>query len=139
MSSDPSSEKYVVSVGMHVVVDLILEDGSERLEFDIVPDDLADFSHGFLGMGTPLAQAINGHPENSSIPYHIDDTHEVRIIRVQPSESAPSKEILARRQEVIRKAVEQSDRTNAMIFASSFSGKWGDYDPTGFIEEEEKK
>jgi hypothetical protein len=31
----------------------------------------------------------------------------------------------------MRQAVEQADRTNAMNFASSFSGKWGDYDPQG--------
>lgn len=139
MSTNPPSKQLRVSPGKHVVVDLVLKDGTERLEFDIVPDESADFTHGFLGIGTPLAQAILGYAEGSRVAYNADDAYEVHIIRVKPSEAAPSEDIQARRQEVIRKAIEQSDRTNAMIFASSFSGKWGDYDPTGFIDEEEKK
>ena len=54
-------EELTVRTGMHVIVDLIdASDRCERLEFDIVPDQVADFARGFLGEGTPLAQAIWG-------------------------------------------------------------------------------
>ncbi len=35
-----------VSVGMHVVIDLVLVNGTERYELDIVPDENADFTRG---------------------------------------------------------------------------------------------
>lgn len=31
----------------------------------------------------------------------------------------------------MRKAVAEVERRDAILFASSFSGKWGDYDPSG--------
>jgi hypothetical protein len=43
----------------------------------------------------------------------------------------------ARRQEVIDKAVSESDRTNALNFASSFSSKWGGYEPAGIEDWEQ--
>lgn len=126
--------------GKHVIINFLLDRGDEeRFEFDIVPDEMADFKLGFLGEGTPLAAAIAGQPAGKVIPYEQDDIRAVQILDVQPARSALPKEVKARREETIRKAVDASDRANAMIFASSFSGKWGDYDPTGFIEEEEDK
>jgi hypothetical protein len=141
MDNNPASpqEQLRASLGMHVVVDLVFKDGGDRLEFDIVPDNQADFSHGFLGVGTPLAQAVLGRTAHSVIPYKVDDGLEVRILSVSPSQKAPSEDAQARHEELIRKAIEHSDRTNAMIFASSFSGKWGDYDPTGFAEDDSEK
>ncbi len=124
-------------IGMHILADLVSPDGVERLEFDIVPDENADFKLGYLGIGTPLARAIQGRKAGQTVPYHAGGATGVRLISVSPAEKPPSQDIAARRQETIRKAVDQSDRTNAMIFASSFSGKWGDYDPTGFTGEEE--
>jgi hypothetical protein len=121
---------------MHVIIELGLQEGeTERLEFDLVPNEKADFSHGFLGNGTLLAQAITGYPAGQVIPYRAGDAREIRILEVTPSQNTPPEDVQARREEIIRKAIDQSDRTNAMIFASSFSGKWGDYDPTGFTEE----
>jgi hypothetical protein len=124
---------------MHVVVDLILQEGVDRLEFDIVADSQADYSHGFLGEGTPLARAILGRSAHSVIPYKVNDSLEIHVLSVTPSQTAPPADVQKRHEEVVRKALEQSDRTNAMIFASSFSGKWGDYDPTGFLEDENTK
>lgn len=43
----------------------------------------------------------------------------------------------ARRQEVIDKAVSESDRTNTLNFASSFSSKWGGYEPAGIEDWEQ--
>ncbi len=103
----------------------------ERLELVIVPDELADFSAGFLGQGTLLAQAILGEPVGRSVPYFAGDAQSVTILSASPTSKTPDQETTARRQERMRQAVEQSDRTSAMIFASSFSGKWGDYDPQG--------
>jgi hypothetical protein len=139
MEKNPSEsqESLKVSLGMHVVVDLVFQDGVDRLEFELVPDDQADFSHGFLGIGTPLAQAILDRPAHSVIPYQVNDGREVHIISVSPSQKNPAEDARKRHEEVIRKAIDHSDRTNAMIFASSFSGKWGDYDPTGFFEEDD--
>ncbi len=86
-------------------------------------------------MSTPLSTAIMGSSAGATLPYKVNDTLEVRIISVAPSQSAPPEGVQARRDEILRKAIDLSDRTNAMIFASSFSGKWGDYDPTGFLDE----
>ena len=125
--------------GRHVAIAFLLEGGEERLEFDIVPDEQADFQRGFLGEGTPLARAIAGQPVGVEVPYQQADIHAVRILEVSPARSAPPKDVKARREETLRKAVDASDRANAMIFASSFSGKWGDYDPTGFLDDEEEQ
>lgn len=125
----------VVSVGKHVEIQLVHANGVDELAFDIVTDDQADFARGYLGEGTPLAQAILGHSAGSTLPYNAGDTTEVRIIQVGPAASPPPGDVQARRDAVIRRAIDQSDRTNAMIFASSFSGKWGDYDPTAFGED----
>ena len=125
-------------VGMHVDLVLITETGTEPLAVDIVPDSSADFARGFLGEGTPLAQAIQGKAAGNTVPYHAGDIHTVKILSVQPSTSLPPPDVAERREATIRKAVDESDRTNAIIFASSFSGKWGDYDPDGIGKTWEK-
>jgi hypothetical protein len=122
--------------GAHVDLELIdVSGGREALSFDIVPDKLADFKNGFLGEKTPLAQAISGHFAGEHVPYRVDEIVEIHILDVQRSQVSPDKDIEARRQAALRKAVRQSDLTNAVLFASSFNGKWGDYDPTGLTEE----
>ena len=125
--------------GTHVTLELITESGEvEQLEFDLVPDRSADFARGFLGESTPLAQAILGQPAGSTVLYQNADIRAVRILAVTPGKAVPE-DAEARRQETLRKAVRQSDATNAILFASSFSGKWGDYDPTGLGEDEDDK
>ena len=136
MDSKTSEPKmYLVDLGMKVLLDLVMIEGSERLDIEIVPDDYADFTLGYLGIGTPLAETILGKKAGDSIPYLVEGGVEVRILKVIPSQKSPPKEVAERRQATIRKAVDQSDHTNAVMFASSFSGKWGDYDP-GAIEDE---
>jgi hypothetical protein len=131
--SDTPSQ--TVQPGLLVQVEIAYHPGAElekeRLEFVIVPDELADFNAGFLGQGTPLAQAILGEPVGSAVPYFNGDALSVTILAASPTSRVPSQETAVRRQERYRQALEQSDRTSAMIFASSFSGKWGDYDPQG--------
>ena len=126
------SESYSVQPGAQVQVELTYEKDREILAFVIVSDDQADFSAGFLGEGTPLAQAILGHTAGELLPYRAGDARSVRILEVQPgADTGPQEDVAARREEKLRQAVEQARRTDAMIFATSFSGKWGDYDPQG--------
>jgi hypothetical protein len=125
-----------IDTGVHVELELVDRSGErERLAFDIVPDRSADFANGFLGEGTPLAQAIRGHRVGEIVPYRTGDVVEARLLVVTPGVVRQSTDVEARRQETIRKAVQQSDLTNAVVFASSFSGKWGDYDPSGLLED----
>ncbi len=129
-----SSENKTVSVGSHVEIELVYLGGSDILAFDIVLDEQADFARGYLGAGTPLARAILGRPALSMIPYSVGDATEIRIRQISSAASPPPADVQERRQAVIRAAIDYSDRTNALIFASSFTGKWGDYDPTGFVD-----
>jgi hypothetical protein len=131
MDKAAASRLPVVQVGYEVLVELVTEEGTEQMQFDIVLDEFADFSLGFLGAHTPLARAILGQPVGAEVPYRQGDALSVRILAAAPSSRAPQTDVAERRQEVLRKAVEQSDMTSAMIFASSFTGKWGDYDPQG--------
>lgn len=131
----PNQKMESADLGMKVEIDLVMVDGSEKLEVEIVPDNFADFSLGYLGISTPLAQSILGKKTGDTIPYLVEGGIEVRILRVTPSQQSPPKEVAERRQAKIRKALDQSDRTNAILFASSFSGKWGDYDPDAVSDE----
>ena len=48
--------ELTATCGTHVAIELLdASGGRERLEFDIVPDAVADLAKGFLGEGTPLA------------------------------------------------------------------------------------
>jgi hypothetical protein len=101
----------------------------ERLEIDIVPDEAADFSQGFLGASTPLAKMLLGERAGCTIPYLKDDIFAIEILRVEPSIDKPPDHIQESRQSRMDKVKQEVEHTNAVIFASSFSGKWGDYDP----------
>ena len=131
----PPDTPITVQPGLQVQVEIAYTPGAEiekeRLEIVIVPDELADFPAGFLGQGTPLAQAILGEPLGRVVSYFTGDALSVTILSITTTSKIPNPETALRRQERYRQALEQSDRTNAMIFASSFSGKWGDYDPQG--------
>ena len=132
-----AAKPLLAKVGTHVTLELITEGGeSEQLEFDLVPDRSADFERGYLGESTPLAQAILGQPVGRPLLYQNADIRAVRILAITPGQ-AVLEDAEARRQETLRKAVRQSESTNAILFASSFSGKWGDYDPTGLDEDPE--
>ncbi|MEW5871549.1 MAG: GreA/GreB family elongation factor [Chloroflexota bacterium] len=135
-----SSEKKTTLVwsGMRVQVEILYEEGPEQMTLVIVPDAQADFSRGLLGEGTPLAKALLGQPVGGRVPYHQGDARWVRILAAGPAEETPGTLVAAERQERLRRNLEQIDRTNAIVFASSFSGKWGDYDPQG-IENWEKQ
>ncbi len=121
-----------VAIGSHVEVELIGESGvSERLAFDIVPDDEADFASGFLGVGTALARAVLGRRAGNVVPYRVGDMLEVRILTVAASVRTPTEDVAASRQVTIQKAISQSDLADAVRFALAVDVKWGDYDPEG--------
>jgi hypothetical protein len=130
------TQPLAVQPGMLVRVVVFYETGDEQISLVIVPDEQADFAAGFLGAGTPLAQAILGEKAGTKVPYFNGDAMGVQILSVEKTDLSPDEDTAARRERKLRLAVEQSERTNAMMFASSFSGKWGDYDP-GAVDREE--
>lgn len=124
-----------VGPGTHVEVELMDEAGNtEHLAFDIVPDPQADFAHGFLGIGTPLAQAILGQPMGIAVPYRVGDMVQARILSVTLDVRAPSGDVEAKRQAVLRQALAQAEQVSDMAFALAVGSKWGDYDPGGAKE-----
>lgn len=128
MMSQASS--LTVGLGTHVEVDLLDEKGaSERLAFDLVPDEQADFANGFLGAGTPLAQAIGGKSAGELVAYRLGDVISVRLVTVTPAVRVQGEDVAARRQAVIQRAVAESERISDMVFALAVGSKWGDYDP----------
>jgi hypothetical protein len=119
-----------ISVGCHVELNLLDREGKkDQLSIDIVPDESADFSHGFLGVGTPLAKILLGEKAGVVIPYLKDDIFAIEILRVSPTIVKPPDDVQEKRKTKIEQTLHEVEHTNAVVFASSFSGKWGDYDP----------
>jgi len=117
-----------VGLGTHVEVELIDQQGNrEPMTFDLVREQMADMERGLLGETTPLAKAIRGKAVGSIVPYNMGDIRRVRIVSVRPSALEDPVDAEARRQAILKKAIDDAERTNAEMFASSFTGKWGDY------------
>ena len=115
-------------LGTHVALELIDSQGQvEPISIDIVPAKAADLDQGLIGANTPIAKAIRGKTAGSTVPYGLGDIHSIRIVTVTPSEVVVTEDGAERRQAVLNKARTDAERTNAEIFAASFSGKWGDY------------
>ncbi len=122
----------LVALGTRVEVELISELGdSEQLTFDLVPDRAADFTAGFLGSGTPLAQAIMGRPAGSVVPYRVGDMAEVHILAVALSERRAAEDAAEARQALTQEAVERAKLDEMVQLALTVNVKWGDYDPEG--------
>jgi hypothetical protein len=121
--------------GCRVAVELVNSDGSrEKMAFQIVPDEAADFLRGYLGEGTPLAR----HTAGERLNYQADDIAEVIILGVDVADSGPDKSVAERREAALRKALKQTELANMIAFAASFNSKWGDYDPQSLTDEWEK-
>jgi hypothetical protein len=104
------------------------EGEAEKLAFDIVPDAQADYYAGYLGESTPLAKAIMGCRVGNVVVYKAgEEACKVRILSIQPAAGKPGGEADARRA-AVQQAREQIAKTDAMIFASTVEGKWGEYD-----------
>jgi hypothetical protein len=127
----------IIKVGSQVELNLLDRTGKkDRLSFDIVPDEAADFSQGFLGESTPMARIILGEREGIIIPYLKDDIFAIEVLSVTQSTRTPLTDVQDKRQSNMKKAIRDIEHTNAVIFASSFSGKWGDYDPDSIPSDE---
>ncbi len=134
------TQTNVVNIGSHIELHFIDREGKkEKLSFDIVPDEAADFSHGYLGAGTPLAKALVGEKAGVTIPYLKDDIYAIEILSVTPSKNKSFDNTQEKRQAKLNKAIHEVEHTSAVVFASSFSGKWGDYDPDSLPKEDEQK
>ena len=135
-SSAPRYDPHpgLVALGTRVEVEMVSELGdSERLTFDIVPDRAADFTAGFLGAGTPLAQAIMGRPAGSVVPYRVGDLTEVHILAVALSERHAAGDAAEARQALTQEAVERAKLDEMVQLALTVNVKWGDYDPEGIV------
>ena len=139
LESFESRPAVTVWNGYRVVVDLIDQQGAgERLAFQIVPDELADFLQGYLGEGTPLGRAIIGRKVGERIEYLADDIVAVQIVGAELANTGPDDSVPERRLESLRKALRQTELANMIAFAASFNSKWGDYDPKSLSDEWEQ-
>ena len=130
---------HTIWSGYRVAVDLVSVDGSiERLAFQIVPDELADFLQGYLGEGTPLGKTIVGRRVGARVDYRVEDIVEVRIVGAELADTGPDESVPERRLETLRKALKQTELANMIAFAASFNSKWGDYDPKSLSDEWEQ-
>jgi len=135
------NHSHLAQVGLstHVEIDLIDEQGrAERMAFDLVPASQADMDRGLLSADAPLGKAVRGKFVGALVSYQMGDIRQVRIVSVAPATITAPPDAEARRAAVLEKARAAAERTNAQMFASSFSGKWGDYDPDGVEEWEEE-
>jgi hypothetical protein len=110
----------------------------ERLTFDLVPDEQADYQSGFLGASTPLAQAILGEKIGIAIPYFTDELMTVEILSIQESTRRPETKAASQREATLKDAQDQIEFTNAVLFAASVDTKWGEYDADGLDYEQWK-
>lgn len=126
-----------VEFGSQVEVELIDQAGeTERMAFTIASALAADLARGLLGENTPLARAIIGQPVGSAVTYTMGDIRNVRIVSAKAAPSLALGDAEARRAVILHKARAAAERTNAEMFAASFSGKWGDYDAEGMTDED---
>lgn len=135
MSEEAQVPRYepppgLVALGTEVAVELISREGDvERLTFDIVPEQAADFDAGFLAITTPLARAIVGRSAGMDVPYRMGDVVRVRIASVRRSERRAEHGAAAERDAATRDAVQRAKTDETIQLALTFSSKWGDYDP----------
>ena len=124
-----------VYLDTQVEIEFSYKDGErETLQFNIVPEEQADYYAGFLGVCTPLAQALMGHHAGDKIDYQVGDVRQVTIHSVTPSTHQDSTNRAAQREEVIRQAVAESELKDRIAIATSVDNKWGDYDPAGLLD-----
>lgn len=128
--AEPQSRPLTVAAGTHIDIELVNDAGlCEPLALEVVADEQADFTNGFLGLSTPLAQALLGQAAGSIVAYRQGDVVQVRILQVAASARTPIGDAAARRQAVLQQAVAEAERVSDMVFALAVGSKWGDYDP----------
>lgn len=116
-------------LGAYVTVELIDErERGETMSFDLVREEHADLDRGRLGVQTPLAKAIIGKKVGVLVAYRMGDIRQVRIVNVRPSQLTGLENTEEQRQVQLQQALATVERTNAEVFAASYTGKWGDYE-----------
>ncbi len=129
-----------IVVGCEVVIELADRAGNtERKKIVIVDDKAADFSHGYLSENTPIAKALLGEKAGTTIPYLKDDILSIQILSVAQPKSKPPEDAAEKREAMMKKTIREVQDMNAIVFASSFSGKWGDYDPDSISKDEKSE
>lgn len=132
-----------VRTGVNVDIELIDSRGdSEAMRIVIARGEVADVDSGVLASSAPLAKAILGKRAGVEVSYRRGDIVAVRIVHVGEPAGAPvdaAAQDTARRQEAVKKAVDDAERTNAAIFAASFTSKWGGYDAGDPIDWDDKE
>lgn len=129
METTQTTQPEQARLGAYVEVELIDEQGHrEPMRFDIVREEHADLDRDRLGVQTPLAKAIIGKRVGALVPYRMGDIRQVRIVSVRPSQATTLENTEEQRQAQLQKALDAVERTNAEVFAASYTGKWGDYD-----------
>jgi len=99
MSEIPSDLR--VQIGYQVELELIYRSGErERLAFDLVPDNQADYPARFLAASTSLAQAILGEKIGIPIPFFTDELMAVDVLSICESTRSPETDTATRREAV---------------------------------------
>ena len=90
---------------------------------NLVPEGEADFYSGYLGEHTPLAEAILGRPAGSLTSYYANGLQRVKILSVTPFDPDEARGAADDRKAAFQQAVTDAERTSAIVFASSYTGK----------------
>jgi hypothetical protein len=78
-----------------------------------------------------------GEKAGTTIPYLKDDILSIQILSVTRPTHKPPEDAAEKREAMMQKTLREVQDTNAIVFASSFSGKWGDYDPDSIHKEDQ--
>jgi hypothetical protein len=134
------SQPDIITVGSEVELELVDRAGKkERMKVVIVDDKAADFTRGYLSENTPIAKALLGEKSGNTIPYLKEDILSIQILSVTQPISKPPEDAAEKREAMMKKTLREVQDTNAIVFASSFSGKWGDYDPDSIPKDNESE
>jgi hypothetical protein len=127
MSKDEKTP--TVQPGCHVEIELVFRTGQrEILEFDIMPDTLADYQKGFIGESAPLVKAIIGEKCGYLIPFFTEEFQAIQILSIKKSNREPDAKPAASRKASMGEVRSQIEFRDALLFASSSDTKWGSYD-----------
>ena len=119
-------------LGTHVDLDLLDESGASNISPSISSQTAPPTTPAASSAKARLcAKPIRGHVAGDLMAARVGDACQVQLLAVRPGTPVSVAQIAAEKQAILDKAIRESDRTTAAIFASSFSGKWGDYDPDG--------
>ena len=119
-----------VSVGMHLVIEMQDPAGTnERLEFDLVRHEQADFSKGLMSERAPLAQAIQGHLRGETISFVLPTGAQqtALIVNITPSNREPSPDV--DRVQVLKTAKDKITKRESKQTALTAELHYGSVDP----------